>query len=170
MHTYGSALSLVGVTVPEHLEAEADVPILTEPQAQGDLLVVPAWIPSEYDWKELSDNGIQVIQGEATGNTHWLHRGFDSPGVGWAPAGPGRRPDSEAGLILGHLWVPPGQSALLIHTDEHGANGIGPGTYAIHRKRQLRLGGPDPTSHRRPASETGHDLYMLGLGSSYVVD
>ena len=39
------------------------------------------------------------------------------------------------GVRLGFLRVPPGQSALLLHTDEHGANGIGPGTYAIHRKR-----------------------------------
>jgi hypothetical protein len=40
---------------------------------------------------------------------------------------------------VGHLCVPQGQTALLIHTDEHGANGIGPGEYAIHRKRQARI-------------------------------
>jgi hypothetical protein len=32
--------------------------------------------------------------------------------------------------------VPQGQSAQLIHTDEHGANGIGPGVYWINRKRE----------------------------------
>jgi hypothetical protein len=68
-----------------------------------------------------------VIRGEATGNTHWLHRGFESPGVRWARA--------AAGARIGYVLVPDGQSALLIHTDEHGANGIGPGTYAVHRKR-----------------------------------
>lgn len=32
--------------------------------------------------------------------------------------------------------VPEGQTAQLIHTDEHGAAGIGPGLYAIHEKRE----------------------------------
>lgn len=40
-----------------------------------------------------------------------------------------------AGARIGYVLVPDGQSALLIHTDEHGANGIRPGTYAVHRKR-----------------------------------
>jgi hypothetical protein len=71
---------------------------------------------------------VQIVRGEATGNTHWLHRGFDSPGVRWAAA--------DDSLVLGRLSVPEGESALLIHTDEHGANGIGPGTYALHRKRE----------------------------------
>jgi hypothetical protein len=57
------------------------------------------------------------VRGEATGNTHWLHQGFDSPGVRWA--------DAVDGVRLGYLRVPKGQSALLLHTDEHGANGIG---------------------------------------------
>jgi hypothetical protein len=39
---------------------------------------------------------------------------------------------------IGWLEVPTGQSAQLIHTDEHGANGIGPGTYEIRRKREIR--------------------------------
>jgi hypothetical protein len=89
-----------------------------------------------------------VVHGEATGNTHWLHCGFDSPEVRWAPVKPG------TGLLLGKVWVPDGQSALLIHTDEHGANGIGPGTYAIHRKRQLQLRAarPDQATATRPIS------------------
>jgi len=37
----------------------------------------------------------------------------------------------------GVLTVPSGQSAMLIHTDEHGANGIGPGRYEIRRKRDI---------------------------------
>jgi hypothetical protein len=71
---------------------------------------------------------VRVVRGEATGNTHWLRRGFDPPGVRWAAA--------DDALVLGRLTVPEGQSALLVHTDEHGANGIGPGTYALHRKRE----------------------------------
>jgi hypothetical protein len=41
MHTYRSALALIGAGVPDHLVADAEVPILTGPQAQGDLLVIP---------------------------------------------------------------------------------------------------------------------------------
>jgi hypothetical protein len=138
MHTYDSALALIGVTVPEHLDAGAQVPVLTGPQAQGDLLIVPEepgpgqGKKKAATWTAVSAEGVQVVRGEATGNTHWLHAGFDSPGVRW------RRID-DGDLVLGYVRVPPGESALLIHTDEHGANGIGPGTYAIRGKRELGL-------------------------------
>ena len=132
MYTYRTALALVGVSVPAHFVADAEVPILTGPQAQGDLMVIPERpeeVP-ELIWQPVPDEGVQVVRGEATGNTHWLHRGFDSPGVRWSSQVRTR------GLTLGYLDVPPGQSAQLIHTDEHGANGIGPGIYRINRKRE----------------------------------
>jgi hypothetical protein len=132
MHTYRTALALVGAGVPAHLLADAEVPILTHPQAQGDLMVIPVH-PTEAPaatWLPVPDDGIQVVRGEATGNTHWLHRGFDSSGVLWAGN------DPADGLTLGYLKVPPAQSAQLIHTDEHGANGIGPGIYRLNRKRE----------------------------------
>ncbi len=128
--TYGRALAMVGVTVPAHLAADAEVPVLTGPQAQGDLLVVPAEPPGGLAWRPLPERGVQVVHGEATGNTHWLHRGFGSAGVRWAS------PDGSDPLVLGYLAVPNGGSALLIHTDEHGANGIGPGRFAVRRKRE----------------------------------
>jgi hypothetical protein len=132
MHTYRTALGLAGVSVPAHLVADAEVPILTGPQAQGDLMIIP--VPPRKTpvagWQPVRPGGIQLVRGEATGNTHWLHQGFDSPGVRWAPA------DPADGLTLGYLHVPDGQSAQLIHTDEHGANGIGPGHYRINRKRE----------------------------------
>ena len=134
--TYGQALARIGVGVPDHLSAEAEVPMLTGVQAQGDLVIHPSPPPAGGPWTTVPDDGIRVIHGEATGNTHWLHRGFASPDTAWAPA----VPDSADPLVLGHLRVPAGQSALLIHTDEHGANGIGPGTYTVRRKRQLDLG------------------------------
>src|SRR3954465_10468451 len=128
MHTFSSALALIGLEVPDHLQAEAEVPVLRVAQAQGDLLIFPTEPPARVQWTALPPAGVQVVHGEATGNTHWLHPGFDSPGVRWARA-------EEQGVRVGVLTVPRGQSALLIHTDERGANGIGPGTYAIHRKR-----------------------------------
>lgn len=66
--TFEQALAKVGVKVPEHLIADAEVPVLTGPQAQGDLMVVPvASIPVKTD--PVPVEGIQVVFGEATG-TH----------------------------------------------------------------------------------------------------
>lgn len=125
--TFEQALAKVGVKVPEHLIADAEVPVLTGPQAQGDLMVVPvASIPVKTD--PVPVEGIQVVFGEATGNSHYLHQGFDSPGVEFARV--------DDGLLIGYVRVPMGQSAQLIHTDEHGSNGIGSGLYAIHGKRE----------------------------------
>ncbi|MBW4032998.1 MAG: hypothetical protein HIU88_10080 [Acidobacteria bacterium] len=127
--TYQDALSKVGATVPEHLIADAEIPVLTGPQAQGDLLIIPI-ADTTRKLVPLPEDGVQVVFGEATGNSHYLHRGFDSPDVLWARA--------DDGLCLAQVLVPAGQSAQLIHTDEHGSNGIGPGLYAIHAKRELR--------------------------------
>lgn len=129
MHTYETALALAGVSVPEHLVADAEVPVLTGAQAQGDLLVFPARrVPQGLDWKPVTAAGVQVVHGEATGNTHWLHAGFDSPGVLWARV--------DEGVRIGYVTVPDDETALLVHTDEHGANGVGPGVYAINGKRE----------------------------------
>jgi hypothetical protein len=40
--------------------------------------------------------GVQVTRGEATGNTHWLHQGFESTSVGWVADEP-----TEA-VLIGH--------------------------------------------------------------------
>lgn len=128
--TYAEALSKVGATVPEHLIADAEVPILTGPQAQGDLMIVPIE-STTLDLTPVPAEGVQVVFGEATGNSHFLHQGFDSPGVMFG------RP-ADGGLTLAVVSVPEGQSAQLIHTDEHGANGIGAGLYGIQAKRELR--------------------------------
>lgn len=135
--TYGQALSMAQVSVPEHLEAEAEVPVLTGVQCQGDLMVIPVAMayepgPARSQWpdgKPVGLAGVQVVHGEATGNTHWLHAGFNSPGVLWHRA--------DEGQVVGVVTVPEGQTAMLVHTDEHGANGIGPGRYEIRRKREL---------------------------------
>lgn len=130
MHTYGTALALAAVEIPGHLQADAEVPVLTGPQAQGDLMVVPVdRVPAGLVPSLVTAAGVQVVTGEATGNTHWLHAGFDSPGVAWTRV--------DRGLTIGYVTVPEGQTALLVHTDEHGANAIGAGVYAVHGKREM---------------------------------
>jgi hypothetical protein len=49
----------------------------------------------------------------------------------WEPVG-----DQFDGVLLGHLTVGEGATAYLIHTDEHGANAIAPGSYRLHGKRE----------------------------------
>lgn len=125
--TFEEALTKVGVTVPDHLTADAEVPVLTGVQAQGDLLIVPIK-STKAELKAVPDEGVQVVFGEATGNSHFLHRGFDSPGVEYARV--------TTGQCIAVVKVPDGQSAHLIHTDEHGSNAMGPGLYGIHEKRE----------------------------------
>jgi hypothetical protein len=125
--TYEEALTKVGVTVPDHLLADAEVPVLSGVQAQGDLLIVPLE-STRVTLEPVPDKGVQVVFGEATGNSHYLHRGFDSPGVEYARV--------TDGQCIAVVKVPEGQSAQLIHTDEHGSNGIGSGLYGIHEKRE----------------------------------
>ena len=106
MTTYRAALALTGTTVPDHLVADAEVPVLVGPQAQGDLMVFRKAVPADLEWRPLPAEGLRLVEGEATGNTHWLHPGFDSPGVRWAPV--------ENKLTLGYLEVPDGQSQVLL--------------------------------------------------------
>lgn len=132
--TFGQALDKIGATLPGHLVADAEVPILLTPQPQGDLMIIPA-ADDDFNIEHVTlvpvpDDGIQVVTGEATGNTHWLQRNFNSPGVTW-----GRVTNHE--LVECVVHVPEGESAVLIHTDEHGANAMGPGDYVIRGKREM---------------------------------
>lgn len=124
--TYLEALAAHQIDVPAHLIAQAEVPALTGLQLQGDLAIIPARA-SKKTGDPVPAGGIQVVRGEATANTHWLdaYHGVCL----WAPA-------TAGGQDLGVLTVPDGSTALLTHTDEHGANAIGAGTYLIRRQRQ----------------------------------
>lgn len=136
--TFGEALEKIGVSLPAHLVADAEVPVLTGPQTQGDLMIVPAE-DDVFDIRlvklePVPDNGVQVVRGEATGNTHWLHRGMESTGVMFG------RVVNDA-LVLGVVHVPVGETAELIHTDEHGCNAMGrpveAGDFVLRGKQEM---------------------------------
>lgn len=122
------------ITVPDDTIAELTVPVLTGPQRQGDVGIFPRspLAATQLDrMGVIPSSGVQVVRGEATGNTHLLHP------VGrcrWQPAEPNGDP---AQVLLGTLVVDDDAVCYLIHTDEHGANGIGPGSYTLHGKREL---------------------------------
>lgn len=130
--TFGDLLAQHGVTVPDETIAELTVPVISgEPQRQGDVFIdyISPAEPVEGATL-LSAQGVAVVQGEATGNTHILQPA--GLGVTWKADNP------TDDLLLGTLNVPEGSAAYLIHTDEHGCNGIGPGTYRLYGKREQR--------------------------------
>ena len=115
------------VEIPDHLIADAEVPILSVAQRQGDVLIVPTGGPRRAETK-VPAKGVAVVRGESTtgGNSHILD---GAPEAYWAPS-------VDGGLILGYLTVPDRSTAYLTHTDEHGCNGIGPGNYVLRGKRE----------------------------------
>lgn len=133
--TFADALGKHSVAIPEHLVADAEVPVLTGPQRQGDVAIIPRpalGAAESAQCAEVPAEGIAVVRGESTtgANSHILDA-VDGP-VFWRPA---ERTDADT--LLGTLHVPEGSTATLTHTDEHGANAIGPGTFVVRGKREL---------------------------------
>ena len=126
MLTYADQLTKHNVEIPDHLIADAEVPILTGPQRQGDVLIVP--FPVEHRGELVPAEGVAVVRGESTtgSNSHILD---GAPEAYWYPV-------NDDGVELGYLTVPDGSTAYLTHTDEHGCNGIGPGNYVLRGKRE----------------------------------
>lgn len=123
MQTLQDVMTPHGVEIPAHLAADAEIPVLTGIQRQGDVFVVPMRKGRVAGLKPIPAEGIAVVRGEAGGNTHLL------VGDGqWAP-------NTTDPADQGTLTVAKGESAYLIHP-EHGGTGIGPGQYVIRRQRE----------------------------------
>jgi hypothetical protein len=111
----------------EHLDQE--IKVLTTPQRQGDVLIIPC--PDARKGKPIPKAGITVVRGETSGgNAHILHNLHGQ--CEWAPA-----PDGDENLLQGWLTVPEDAAATLIHTQEHGVLGVGPGCYEIRGQREM---------------------------------
>jgi hypothetical protein len=122
--TYQDILGAHDVEIPAHLVAEAEVPVLTGLQFQGDVAIIPTR-PGKTAAKAVPPTGVPVVRGEAGGNTHLL---VADGLVLWNPAQAG-------GLALGLVVVPDGAVAYLLHP-EHGAMGMAPGHYTLRRQRE----------------------------------
>lgn len=128
MLTLAQVLEAHDQQVLDHLDTQVTVPVLTALQAQGDVIVVPAAVAMSRKAKTvLPAAGVPVVRGENGGNTHTL--------VADGPALFDQKTPTVTDLALGVLTVLDGSTAYLIHP-EHGATGIGPGTYEIRRQRQ----------------------------------
>jgi hypothetical protein len=112
-----------GVDIPAHLVADAEIPVLTGLQRQGDVIIRPTRSGQVANLKPIPAAGIAVVRGESGGNTHLL------VGDGlWVT-------NTTDPAIMGTLRLEDSQEAHLIHP-EHGAMGIGPGTYVFNRQRE----------------------------------
>lgn len=111
----------------DHLDTQVTVPVLADPQAQGDLIVIPVTNPTIAGLitTPLPQAGVPVVRGENGGHTH--HLIGDGP-VCWSP-------QRDGAQTLGVLTIPTDSTAYLVHP-EHGAAGIAPGTYVLRRQRE----------------------------------
>ena len=107
----------------DHLIADTEIPVLTGPNAQGDVSWWPTREGKVAGLIEVKPEGYPVVKGEAGGNTHLLLA--DGP-VFFAP--------SKDLLRLGTLVIPEGSVAHL-HHPEHGYHSIGAGTYIMKGQR-----------------------------------
>lgn len=126
--TYDQLTQRHSVPLPSHLESQADIPVGTGPQRQGDIIVLPERPSADDLGDAVPAQGIAVVRGEAGGNTHLL---VADGSVGWKVFVDAAEQD------LGTLTVAAGATAYLLHP-EHGAQGIGVGTYLIRRQREQR--------------------------------
>lgn len=124
MNTLTEVMTPHGVEIPAHLVADAEVPVLTGMQRQGDVLVIPTRRGKVTGLEPIPPQGIAVVRGEAGGNTHLLVGGGK-----WAPITTDR-------AIMGTLVLEKEDQAFLLHP-EHGATGIaGPGAFIVKRQRE----------------------------------
>lgn len=121
--TYSDILGRHDVEIPTHLEQQAEVPVLSGAQRQGDLIVLPT--RAGVDLGEIvAPAGIPVVRGEAGGNTHLL---VADGTVHWRPV--------AGSTTLGTVTVDEDATAYLLHP-EHGCQGIAAGSYTIRRQRE----------------------------------
>ena len=126
--TYAAILDQHQVEIPAHLAADAEVPVLSGMQRQGDIIVIPMRSARVSGQTPVPAEGVAVVRGEAGGNTHLLVGGDPTVAVLWSA-----RQATATDPDLGTLTVPEGGSAFLLHP-EHGAQGIAPGDYIIRRQ------------------------------------
>jgi hypothetical protein len=130
--TIEEAIEKFGVDIDDHLDRQADIPVLAGLQFQGDVAVVPLSMlrlaPSEAI-TPVPAGGVAVVRGESGSNTHLLLA------VGEVFFDLHDSRGSQLDLRLGVLTVEPGATAYLAHP-EHAYSGVGPGTYEIRRQRE----------------------------------
>lgn len=111
-----------GISHLDHLDRDADLPVVDTIGFQGDVAIIAN--ATLQATTPIPRRGYPVVRGENGANTHALY------GQGFY--------DAEAasdGLVLGVVTVPDGGTALLSHP-EHGGLLLAPGSYQLRRQRE----------------------------------
>lgn len=134
MITYQQAADRTGTNVPDHLAAQAEIPLAdpTAPNRQGDVYLMQDG-PYQLDGEgiPLDGAGYKVVRGEADRNSHILNDG--GQGARFHPS-----THREPILDYGILDVPDGAEAVLTHTAEHGSIRFGPGQWRVWGQASFR--------------------------------
>lgn len=127
--TYADILGKHQIQLPDELIADVEVPVITGPQCQGDVGIWPRPKLGKAEraaFIAVPATGMPIVQGT---NTHILDAYQGE--VLWSPV------VARTGEVtIGILDVPEGAVAYLTHTEEHGSNAVGPGTYRVTGKRE----------------------------------
>ena len=119
--THQQVADRTGVTIPAHLEAQAEIPVAANGWRQGDVMVRRETHTPTGPGIPLTGNGHKVVAGDADRNSHILN------GDGRFHAGPVTNRTLDYGLLV----VPDGGLAVLTHTGEHGSVALGAGTWRV---------------------------------------
>lgn len=123
MSTLAEVVDRYQVDVLDHLDRQVDIPVLSAPQAQGDVIILPSKAKAAVT--PVPEAGVPVVEGGPGGHTHRLLA--EGPVLfDWV---------TRRGQDVGLLTVLGGAVAYLAHP-EHGYAGIAPGTYVIRRQRE----------------------------------
>lgn len=122
MRTVEELINTTGVDVLEHLDRQATVPVLRDPQIQGDVSILP--IEDRTADKPIPAAGVVVATGRGGHDHRLIGAGCFSPS-----------PSRAGSLEIGVLTVPEGGEVFMAH-DEHGFMGFAPGSYVIGRQRE----------------------------------
>lgn len=125
--TLADAEQAYGTSHYDYLDKSADIPVVSQIAAQGDVLIVRAE-GAEVASTPVPAAGFPMVAPVGQGHTHALF----GP-VFYTPSAAGSQDPSD--LDLGTLTVPVGAQGLLSHP-EHGALLVEPGTYTVKRQRE----------------------------------
>ncbi|MEO6088809.1 MAG: hypothetical protein ABIQ18_37430 [Umezawaea sp.] len=128
-------LDRTGLSVLDHLEKQAAVPVVDGLQAQGDLIVIPFDLVGTITlwgtgWHDVPPEGVELVRGAAGNNPHTLVA--DACTCRWTK-------NFHDGLGLGIAIFENTVPVYLVHP-EHGGSGVAPGRWLVRRQQERGTG------------------------------
>ncbi len=133
MTTLTDLTAATGRTVRPGLDMDDPLPVATgHPVAQGDVICLwrPDAEPSDA-WAPVPAKGQVLVAGL---HDHVLYADAGARPVRWAPY-------HADELDVAVVDVPKGATAWLLHTDEHGGQGLGVGRWVVRRQQEFTAAG-----------------------------